>query len=374
MTPAGTRWGAASAVIIVVVICLAAVDQFLARVESAEMTSSAQRSYATGSRLLAEGDAAKAIDSLRDAHALERQNSEYELQLIAALTAAGKTADAEPLLTDILQRKPNDALANLTAARVMIREGNTGEAEAYYHRAIFGEWPGAGASQSPSQSASRRVSTRLELIDLLARRNQKQELLAELISLQAETPANAEIQKRLGKLFLLAGAPARAADVYEALAGKDPTDTAAYEGMGEAELEQGHYAAAHLAFFRAAARDPANESVRAHLQTLDTVAELDPTVRQLTSAEKYSRSIRILDMARAALDQCVASHRGDETGPLLKSAEAAIAAKAPAHVTNEIAEGVLSLAAKLWRADRAACAGGPATQTALDLIMNKLAS
>jgi tetratricopeptide (TPR) repeat protein len=375
MTPAGTRWGATGAVVVLVVICLAAVDQFLARVESAEMTSSAQRSYSTGSRQLAEGNFGEAIDSLRNAHALDRQNPEYELQLIAALTAAGKTADAEPLLTDILQRKPNDARANLTAARLMIREGNTGEAEAYYHRAIYGAWSGDGSPQS----AAHRVSTRLELIDLLARKNQKQELLAELISLQAETPANAEIQKRLGKLFLLAGAPARAADVYEALAGKDPTDTAAYEGMGEAELEQGHYAAAHAAFFRAASRDPGNESVRAHLQTLDTVAELDPTARQLTSAEKYSRSIRILDMARTALDQCVDSHPADETSQLLKGAEATIAAQAPAHITNEIAEGVLSLAEKLWRADRVACADRssgekPGDRTVLDLIMNKLAS
>jgi tetratricopeptide (TPR) repeat protein len=367
MTPEGTRWGATGLVIIVVVIGLAAVDRFLARVESAEMTSSAQRSYSTGVRLLAEGNAAKAIDALRDAHAVERRNPEYQLQLITALTAAGKTVDAEPLLTDILQREPNDGRANLTAARLMIRKGDTAEAEAYYHRAIYGEWSG--------DAASHRVSARMELIDLLARKNQKQELLAELISLQAETPPNDGIQERLGKLFLLAGSPARAAGVYEALAGKDPTDIAAYEGLGEAELEQGHYAAAHEAFFRASSRDPDNESARAHLQTLNTVAELDPTVRQLTSAEKYRRSIRILDMARTALDRCPAGASADETGALLKTAETTIAAKMPAHVTNEIAEGVLSLAEQLWRAaHRAACAEKRGDLNALDLIMNKLAS
>jgi tetratricopeptide (TPR) repeat protein len=366
MMPEGTRWGATGLAIVVVVIGLAAVDRFLARVESAEMTSTAQRSYSTGMQLLAAGKAGKAIDALRDAYAIERQNAEYELQLITALTLTGKTAEAEPLLTDILQREPNDGRANLTAARLTIRKGNTAEAEAYYHRAIYGEWPG--------DAASHRVSARMELIDLLARMNQKQELLAELISLQAETPPNDEIQKRLGKLFLLAGSPARAAGVYEDLAAKDPTDIAAYEGLGEAELEQGNYAAAHEAFFRASSRDPDNESVRAHLQTLNTVAELDPTVRQLTSAEKFSRSIRILDMAREVLDRCVAGPSADETGQLLKTAEATIAAKMPAHMTNEIAEGVLSLAEKLWRADRAACAERPGDLNALDLIMNKLAS
>ncbi len=43
------------------------------------------------------------------------------------------------------------------------------------------------------------------------------------------------------------------------------------------------------------------------------------------------------------------------------------------HAPAELA-AQLSLAEKLWHADRAACPAGPADQTALDLIMNKLAS
>ena len=108
MTAAGTRWGATGAVIVIVVICLAGVDQFLARVESAEIRSTAQRSYLAGSRLLEKDKAGEAVDFLRDACTLERQNPDYELQLIAALTAAGKITEAEPLLTEILQREPND--------------------------------------------------------------------------------------------------------------------------------------------------------------------------------------------------------------------------------------------------------------------------
>ncbi len=274
MTPTGTRVGAVWAVIVVVAIGLAAVDQSLARVESAEIRNTAQRSYTTGARLRAEGKANDAIDFLRDAHALERSNPEYELELIEALTAGGKTAEAEPLLTDILQREPNDGRANLIAARVANREGNTADAEAYYHRAIYGGWSG--------DAAAYRVSARMELIDLLVERNRKQELLAELISLDAEAPASDKIQKRLAQLFLVAGSPPRAASVYQALVDKDPADIAAYEGLGDAELEQGRYAAAHEAFLRAFYREPGNESVRTHLEMLNTVTGLDPTLRQLT--------------------------------------------------------------------------------------------
>jgi tetratricopeptide (TPR) repeat protein len=397
MTATGNNWRTTGAVIVIVVICLAGTDQFLAKVESAEIRNTAQRSYLTGSRLLEGGNAGAATDFLSEAHALERENSDYELQLIAALTATDKTAAAAPLMTDILQREPNDGRANLIAARLMIRTGDTAGAKAYYHRAIYGDWPaGAGAHS---------VSARMELIELLAARNQKQELLAELISLEAESPASNSIRKRLGDLFLLAGAPARATGVYADLIRKDPNDIAAYEGMGDAALEQSQYHAAREAFLGAFLRAPRNASVRAHLATLNTVTGLDPTLRELTSAEKYRRSIRILEMTRDALDQClagspsaglVASSGGDSdvNVQLLKTAEGLIAGKAPTHVTNEAAEGVLSLAEKLWHAGSAACRSGtpgdrhpedrsagnrvpgdrPADQNALDLIMKRLTS
>jgi len=350
------------------------VVQFLARVESAEVKDTAQKSYLTGSRLLREGRAGEAVNFLRDAHSLQRQNPDYELQLITALAADGKTTEAEPLLTEILQRDPNGGPANLIAARLMNLQGNTSDAEAYYHRAIFGGWSG--------DKAAHRVSARMELIDLLARKNQKQELLAELISLEAESPASDDIQKRLGKLFLLAGAPARAAGVYAALIEKNPKDIAAYEGMGDAELGQSQYRAAHEAFLGAYLRDPNNASVRAHLQTLNTVTEIDPTLRRLTSAEKYRRSVRILEMTRATLDQCLAknppgnSASSDENRQLFQTADAALAQKEPAHVTNEIAEGVLSLAEKLWHAEKTTCGedASDSDQDALNLIMRKLAS
>jgi tetratricopeptide (TPR) repeat protein len=255
------RPGVTSAVLVIVIICLAAVDRFLAAVESAEVKNTAARSYLSGSRLLEQGKTNEAIDFLRDAHALERQNPAYELQLITALTTAGKIAEAEPLLTDILQRAPNDGRANLSAARLMIRKGNTAEAEAYYHRAIYGEWSG--------DPLLHRVPVRLELIDLLLQKNKKPELLPELISLEAESPTSGPIQKRLAELFLLAGSPSRAANVYAAIVEKNPKDISAYEGLGEAELEEGQYRAAHTAFLRAFLLDPNNASVRAHLQTAD---------------------------------------------------------------------------------------------------------
>ncbi len=370
--------GTTIAVLVIVVICLAAMDQFLARIESSEMRKTAQQSYAAGVRLMQTGKVAEAVDSLRNAHTLERENTAYELELIAALTAAGKADDAEPLLTEVLQREPNDGRANLIAARLMVRRGNITEAESYYHRAIYGTWPG--------DSAESRESVRMELVNLLAEKNQKQELLAELISLDAQSPPP-EIRKRLAELYLVAGSPGRAVNIYQSFVAQNPNDIAAYEGLGDAEIEQGQYGAAHDAFRRAALRDPENASVRARLAMLNIVTGLDPTRRQLTSAEKYRRSLRILKMARDEAGRCAATSpsasavltSGANRG-FAAAGDAIIASRAPAHATNEAAEAVLSLAEKLWQASTAACGNGNLPEgrspdrDALVLLMKKLAA
>ena len=278
------------------------------------------------------------------------------MALIAALIDAGETSDAEPLINEMLQRQPNDGRVNLIAARLMNTEGKPADAEAYYHRAIYGEW-----SNDPD---GRRIAARMELIDQLIKRNRKQELLAELISLEAEPTASAEIRKRLAQLFLLADSPARAADIYRVMTTKNPKDIAAYEGLGEAELEQGQYNAARAAFLQGFLQSETTRPIQSHLQTLNTVVALDPTLRKLTSEEKYRRSIQILEMARTGLAACVA-----------KTPEfPAMPGKPPAHVTNEEAENVLTLAESVWRARNQACSARSEEQDALNLVMKKLAS
>ena len=175
---------------------------------------------------------------------------------------------------------------------------------------------------------------------------------------------------------MTAGSPARAAGVYQNLIAKNPGDRVAYAGLGEAELENGQYRDAHMAFFRAFVRNPNDASIRARLELLNTVTALDPTSRQLPTAEKYRRSLVILGMARAALEQCTAKAPGTQSGEaaqLLAEADAA-AKKTGARITNELAEEALGIAEKLWRAKGTACAPAAEGEEPLRLIMEKLAS
>lgn len=354
-------------ILALVVIGLAALDKSLEQIQTVDLAGTARQSWRRGSELLQAGKAGEAIESFRSAHALDRENREYEVELIVALMDAGKTGDADPLMNEALQRAPNDGRTNLIAARLANKEGRTGDAESYYHRAIYGEWPG--------NAAARRIATRMELIGFLREKaGHRQELLAELISLEAEAPPDKSTQRSLAQLFLTAGAPSRAADIYRALIEQDRKDTSAFAGLGEAELEQGRYRDAHSAYLQAFFHTPADAPIRARLQLLNTVMALDPTPRELPSAEKYRRSLLILDLTRDTLGQCAAKSpaAAGDMDKLLAEADDALAGKTPNRITNEMAEKVLTLAGEMWLARVKTCGGIPASEDALRMIMGKL--
>lgn len=366
---AKTRTLALVVIIALVIAALTAIDSFLENAERTELQKEARQSYAEGTRLLKAGQAARAVDALRKAHSLERENISYELGLINALMVDEKTAEAEPLMNDILESAPNDGQANLVAARLMLKKGNPTEAESYYHRAIYGEWP--------DNAAAYRISARMELVEFLVSTGKKQELLAELLPLEEEAGKDVSLQKRLAHLFLAAGSPSRAADIYHLLIRQNPRDAAVYEGLGEAELERGDYHAARAAFSQASLLKPGDSSLQNQLQLSKTLTALDPTPRRLPSVEKYHRSLRVLALAYADLKRCMANDPAAgtaETAQLLEQAQTAVGVgDAPAHMTNEVSEGILGVSEKIWQARVKSCGSGVSPeQEPLRLIMEKL--
>lgn len=356
-------------IIIGVIGALWAIDIFLEDAQEAELANQARSAYQTGLRLLDAGEPNQAVQALRKAHVLERSNMGYELQLVAALTTAGKTREAEPLANEVLDADRNDGAANLVVARLRRKEGKIGDAIAYYHRAIYGEWP--------QDAEEHRITARLELIDFLIKRNRKEDLLAELLPLEEEAKKDLNAQAQLGRLFMVAASPSRAAEVYRALIHEQPQNADWYAGLGEADLELGDYHSAHSEFATAAARKPQDPEIKPKLQLASTLAGLDPTPRWLPSMEKYQRSMRILGLAQEDLERCIQNQPNGATkdqGELLQQAEDAMEASAPVQASNEISERELALAQRIWQARVNAC--GPSTspeEEPLRLIMAKLA-
>lgn len=356
-------------IIVLVIAGLSTLDRFLANAQNVEVQHLAQRSYQDGIRFRDAGDTDKSVEAFRKAHALERRNTEYELELVAALIAADKPDEGERLIRDVLEREPNDGRANLLGAHLMLKKGNSIEAKSYYHRAIYGEWP--------NNAAAHRVAVRMELVDYLAKRPEHEELLAELLPLQEQAGDDPATKLHLAKLFLVAGSVSRAIDEYRAVIKQNPKNAEAHLGLGEAELRQGQYARAHDAFLVASADKPGDPEIQRQLDLSSTLASLDPTFRKLTSMEKYRRSLRILDLARSSLERCLANTQAPDSGDahqVLASAKTTLASKPRTGITNEMSENVLGLAEKVWQARLKACGAKVAPdEEPLRLLTERLA-
>ena len=142
------------------------------------------------------------------------------------------------------------------------------------------------------------------------------------------------------------------------------------------ELETGDYHRAHSAFVMASVRNANLSDLPAQLALTKSLTDLDPTVRQLSSSEKYRRSLNILQMARDSYQRCLDSPVGvsaSELPPLLEQADSFLHAESPAQPTNELAETILDLAQSIWQARKKACgsSASPASDE-LRLIMEKL--
>jgi tetratricopeptide (TPR) repeat protein len=355
------------AVIAIVVTGLATLDKFLARAEETEVHRTAQQAYFDGLQLRRAGKIDEAIEAFRKAHALERRRAEYELELVDALISAGKLDQAALLVRDVLDRAQNNGRANLLAARLMVKKGES-NAQSYYHRAIYGEWH--------SDAVAHRVSARMELADYLAKRGRQQELLAELLPLQEEAGNSPSVREHLAELFLAADSPSRAADQYRALIKQNPDNVKAYEGVGEAVLRLGEYHQAHNAFLTAVSKRPDDPGIRQKLELSTTLMALDPTPRKLRSIEKYHRSLQILDLVRSNLEECLASHPSldsEDARELITSANDVLAKKPRSGVTNEMAEDALTIAEKTWQVRIKVCGTAMSqNEKPLQLIVDKV--
>jgi len=210
---------------------------------------------------------------------------------------------------------------------------------------------------------------------MLAAHGSQKDLLAELLPLESDAPDNVAVQKQVARLYLSAGSAARAEAVYRVLIRREPEDAANYAGLGDAELALGNYGAAELAFDDALRNGGSGDlkpgDLKPRVELAAGMAALDPTVRRLSSLEKFTRSLRILELARDALTVCATAPGAKE---MLASADQVLAKKMSSNVNNELAEERLSMAERLWTTRIDSCGADTSPQDEpLRLIMVKLA-
>ncbi len=333
-------------IVLALMVVLYGIDKFLAAQEQAELEHEAQDRYADGRKLLHAGKPRDAVVDFARAHTLERTNREYRLALATAQMVDKKPSDARETLNDSLNEDSNDGRAILLLARVLAGENRFKDADSYYHRAIYGEWP-ANASGEPRNA-------RLELANMLAAHGNSQELLSELLLLDSAPESDPATEKHLADLFLQAGSAGRAATAYRQLIHENPDDVEAHLGLGRAEMLAGNYRAAESAVMAALRKQPYDVRIQTQLRQVVRLASLDPTTRRLSTAEKYRRSVDILRLTETELSACMDVQPATIQGP----------------ITNEAAEALLEQAENLWKQRTQACKQPP--DDVLPLLMKKL--
>jgi tetratricopeptide (TPR) repeat protein len=361
---AGRSFVGTFALVFLAIAALFAADMFLAKTEKAESQVEAKRLFDQGQGLIQRGENAAAIEPIKDAISIERGNRDYQRTLAQAQFAAGKTADAESTVTELLQSDSTDGLTNLIMARVMVKEDRFAEALSYFHRAMYGHWN--------ENAAENRLRVRFELIDLLAQRNSKEELLAELLPVQDDAPRDLRTRARMGQLFLLAGSPARAVDVFRGILHDAPANADAYAGLGAAEFARGNYRAAQRDFQTTLRLAPDDQATRRRLDVCNELLMLDPTVRGLGPAERFSRSLKLVELTLDEARQCIGQNPLPELQGLLDKAGTALKAHVGAAHESEVSESNLDLAEQLWQA-RKGCTPPPAMDSPLALVLTRLA-
>jgi tetratricopeptide (TPR) repeat protein len=354
-----------AALVLVVIGALFAADTFLTKAVRADSKVEAARLFREGRSLIDRGDDAAAINRIEDALAIDRDNRDYARTLAQAQLAAGKFSDAESNLTDLLQADPSDGPGSLIMARVLVREGRYADAISYFHRAIYGHW-----SDDPSGN---RLKARFELIDVLAQQNSKEELLAELLTVQDQAPADLAARIRIGRLFLAAGSPARAADVFRGVLRDSPGYAAALAGLGDAAFASGNYRTAQKDFSAAVHAAPDDRNAHARLDLTNQVLALDPSIRGISGEERFQRSRELLELAAGESAACIDPAPSPRSQQLLEEARRMLKERVRSSRQDEAAEANLDLAEQLWQTRKAACKAQAGANTPLALVMTKLA-
>ena len=112
----------------------------------------------------------------------------------------------------------------------------------------------------------------------------------------------------------------------------------------------------------------------AELKTVcDELLTLDPTRRGLGPAERFQRSLKLVELTLDQTRECAGQNPPPELRGLIEKAGKALKAHVSAARQGEAFEANLDLAEQLWQARKKECNSPPATDTPLELVLARLA-
>lgn len=303
------------------------------------------------------------ITEYHAALALERDNDAARRGLALTLLSLERWSEAESYLRDLLREEPTDGVLNRALARIQAGRGEQGEARRAYQRAIHGQWAAAPVDD--------RIATRFELIEYLRRIAEREEVVAELLTLKAELPpGQIAAARRVASLLAESGEIAPAVDVLSASLATAPRDTELLVHLATLQANAGRMLEARSTLRRASALEPRRVDIAERLAILNHVLALDPTLAGLRLATRVNRArlllAEVLEQTRACEEDYVSDVARERT-----NAERRMRRRAP--ITAETADQEIALAARLWKA-APACQGSTAEAHAITQVLQRVES
>jgi tetratricopeptide (TPR) repeat protein len=168
----------------------------------------------------------EALGHLQAAYKLYPDDLPTGMAVSQILLSTGRTADAEKVLAQLLERAPDQRGLNFTYAQVLTKLGRGDESRKYLERAVE-----VDPTFNPAIS---------QLIDIYQRSNEWERAASLLDPLIKDDPSNLGLQKDQAYFYLRAGQPEKARAALKLLAEADPKDTRVQYHLAEAlsDLEQ----------------------------------------------------------------------------------------------------------------------------------------
>jgi tetratricopeptide (TPR) repeat protein len=357
------RPAALLATLVVVLIGSFILVGLLTRYYHVQRQATAKQFMENGKELARQNRAAEAIEQYRNAVSLTHSNDD-RLTLASALMDADQLDEARIYLEEFHAEAPRDGRADVALARLAARQGRVPDAVAHYREATSAEWP--------DKTGDHRSDARFELADVLYKSGASKQALAELLNL-ADRTKDTETRLRIAQRMLAFGAPLQAEDLFEQVIHDAPGDAGAHAGLGDARLAESKYSAAQDALRTAHRLNPQDEQVEQKLVLTDRILALDPTLRGLSSAERYARSLRLLEGSLGGLEQCLAVDGSPSaaTKDALDKAHDVLSSRRRPPVLGDGTESNITLAEQLWVAHQQSCKTGP-VDAALRRVLERL--
>lgn len=319
--------------------------------------------YETAERLAKTGHLDEATEEFRRALIFSPDNTDYRLSLATSLLNAGRLNEAETHLEQLQQEDPNDKRINLALARTAVRQQKWNLAIDYYQRTVYAYWPQA---QIP-----RRHAIRWELVNLLARENRRNEIVAELLQLYASAPPDVRERSNIGTLLLKYGATSESAQVFRDLVRSNPQNAAVHRGLAEVDFAEADYVAARHEYQRALRLDSNDAVSRENLANTNVVIDIDASLPGISSAERVRRSENLLSRVLSDLEKC-AGERITERAAQVDAARLLLNGKP--EITDERVSALQNTAQQLWALRPVLCGTNAAPDKPAELVLSKVAN